>query len=41
MKSLDGSITLLNHKSCPATKILFFPELPKPSLLAASPACFW
>jgi hypothetical protein len=41
MKSLDGSIILLYHKSSPETKILFSPELPKPSLLAARPCCFW
>jgi len=32
---------LLYHKSSPETKILFSPELPKPSLLAARPCCFW
>jgi hypothetical protein len=41
MKSLDGSIILLYHKSSPETKILFFHELPKPNLLAARPCCFW
>lgn len=41
MKSLDGSKILLYHCSSLATKALCFFDVPTPSLLAASPVCFW